>query len=61
MSNMSEKGFISKPAFKKMLYQYVENKILDHKRRLRNRQLNEINFKLYSDCRYREKNEFFEF
>ena len=44
-----------------MLYTYVEDKILDHKRRMRIKKLDMINFKLFCDIKYRDKNDFFEF
>ena len=47
--------------FRRMLYTYAEDKIIDHKRRLREKKLDVINYKLFCDAKYREKNEFFEF
>ena len=55
------KEIVSKKDFKKLLYNYAEEKILDHKQRLRQKKLNEINFKLFSEDKYRDKNAFIEF
>lgn len=44
-----------------MLMLYAEELILDHKRRVRHKNLDTINFKLHGDEKYRLKNDFFEF
>lgn len=52
---------ITKVELHKILYKYAENKILNHKQRLRNKQLDQINYKLHSDGKFHEKNELIEF
>lgn len=47
--------------FKNMLLTYAEDMVMDHKRRLRRKHLDTINFKLHGDEKYRVKNDFFEF
>ena len=61
MSDHEVNEILSKSEFKKLLYSYAEEKALDHKHRLRLKKLNQINYKLFSDSKYRDKNAFFEF
>ena len=60
-SDIDVKEAQKKIEFKKMLYTFAEEKVLDHKRRLRKKKIDQINYKLFSDSKYREKNTFFEF
>ena len=47
--------------FRKLLYAYAEEKILNHKTRLRRKKIDQINYKLFCESKYRDKNAFFEF
>ena len=52
---------MSKEAFRVRLLSHAEHLVLNYKRRIRQKQLDYINFKLHGfEQKYKEKNEFFE-
>ena len=59
--HIGQKNKISKQEFKNILLNYAEKMILKHKRSTRHKHLDQINFKLHGDSRFKDKNEFFEF
>ena len=52
---------MSKEAFKSILFNCAENMVIQHKRKIRQKQVDLINYKLHGDTKYQEKNGFFEF
>ena len=60
--SMTEKPqLLTKQEFKQGMLNNADNIIMNRKRRIRHKQLDQINFKLHGDFRFKEKNEFFEF
>ena len=55
------KGEITQSEFRNMLFTKAEQMIMDKKYRLREKQIDRINFKLLSDDKFRVKNDLIEF
>ena len=56
-----ESRSLSKHEFKSIMLSQADKMIMSHKKRVRHKHLDQINFKLHGDSRFKDKNEFFEF